>query len=400
MIHATLRSSRRVVRRFFVGEKDLLTRQRQPTAPNRTWMSTSKPSSSFSARTVWPPTFRAFVQGIPIRTRSLPYIGQLEIDFGTTMMNFGAITSLSGFVCTDVLYLRSLSILGSACGIVYNMTRVPKQINAVIWGLVFIGVNLGRIVQLMEERQEIQFSVEEADCYHRLFKPHGVEPYVFKKLLKKAKWRTINPGRHLVRAGKPLNHVHILVKGTAVAYDGKGDQQLYNYSSTDNGCIIGATAVVDPGIIGREYPNNIMAEDKVRVLSFETQRLIDFFSQENGADVEAALLHMMYVDLIQSLRRQRQEGATLQRRESAGEGMGRALSDLKQMLSIGLAGGTVDATKRREIREYMEKYRISNAQLKALLHSKEVGRWSWEEWKDGAKLPKTTPKKEGEEARR
>ena len=318
-------------------------------------------------------------------------LGRVEIDFGTSMMNFGAITSLTGFVCTDVLYLRSLSILGSACGIVYNMTRVPKQINAVLWGLVFICVNLGRIVQLLDEQKDIQFTVEEADCYHRLFRPHGVEPYVFKKLLKRAKWKTVNPGRHLIRCGKPLNHVHILVRGTATAYDGKTDQRLYNYSSEDNGCIIGATAVVDPGIIGREYPNNIVAEDNVRVLSFQTHSLIDFFSQENMSDVEAAMLHMMYVDLIQSLRRQRKESGSLKRRESVGEGMGRALSDLKAMLSTALAGGTVEARKRREIREYMEKYRITNAQLKALLRSKEVGRWTWEEWKDGAKLPESKP---------
>jgi hypothetical protein len=46
-------------------------------------------------------------------TKRLPYFGHISVDFGTVMMNFGAITSLSGFCMTDVLLLRALSIVGS-----------------------------------------------------------------------------------------------------------------------------------------------------------------------------------------------------------------------------------------------------------------------------------------------
>jgi hypothetical protein len=302
------------------------------------------------------------------------------------MMNFGAITSLTGFAMSDILYLRSLSIVGSLCGIVYNITRVPKQLNAVVWGLVFISVNLTRTIQLLFERREIQFTVEEAGIFYRLFQTHGVEPAVFKRLLEKAEWKTIETGKSIVPEGKPLHKVHILVEGSAVCYEGNTNKRMYTYSAKDNGCIIGATAVVDPSIIGRVYPNRIVAQGDVRVLSFDTKGLIAFFSNESGADVYAALLHMMYVDLIGSLRRHRKKDRVLQRRQSK-EAMGEALCDLKHMLVKAVAGGSIASQDRRRVREYMENHEISNSQFKALLQSDKVG-WTETEWNDGSKCHK------------
>ena len=63
-------------------------------------------------------------------------------DAGRLIMNLGAVSSLSGFMMSDVLYLRGLSVFGSLCGITYNATRQPAQWNGVAWGCVFISTNL------------------------------------------------------------------------------------------------------------------------------------------------------------------------------------------------------------------------------------------------------------------
>jgi hypothetical protein len=384
MISATLNSSRQVVRKFALDHK-LFPQQVQArtTLPKRRWTSTNK---ELPLKTEWPSSLKDFVSGTPILTRPFPYFGRVEIDFGTSMMNFGAITSLTGFAMSDILYLRSLSIMGSLCGVVYNITRVPKQVNAVAWGFIFIFVNLARTIQLLFERREIQFSVEEAAIFYRLFETHGVEPAVFKRLLEKAEWKTIENGKMIVPDGKPLHKVIILVEGSAVCYEGNTNTRMYTYSAKDNGCIIGATAVVDPSIIGRVYPNRIVAQGDVRMLSFDTKGLIAFFSNESGADVYAALLHMMYVDLIGSLRRHRKTDRVLQRRQSK-EAMGEALYDLKHMLVKAVPGGSIASQDRRRVREYMENHEITNSQFKALLQSDEVG-WTETEWNDGSKCRK------------
>jgi hypothetical protein len=387
MISATLNSSRHVVRNFALDQK-LFPQQLQAkmTLPKRRWTSTKKETTEPPLKTEWPSSLKDFINGTPILTRPLPYFGRVQIDFGTSMMNFGAITSLTGFAMSDILYLRSLSIMGSLCGIVYNISRVPKQLNAVAWGFIFISVNLTRTIQLLFERREIQFTVEEAEVFYRLFKTHGVEPAVFKRLLEKAEWHTVETGQSIVPDGKPLHKVHILVEGSAVCYEGNTDKRMYTYSAKDNGCIIGATAVVDPSIIGRVYPNRIVAQGDVRVLSFNTKGLTDFFSNENGADVYAALLHMMYVDLIGSLRRHRKEGRVLQCRQTK-EAMGEGLYALKGMLVQAVAGGSIVSQDRRRVREYMENHGITNSQFKALLQSDEVG-WTETEWNDGSKCRK------------
>jgi hypothetical protein len=324
-----------------------------------------------------------------IITRPLPYFGCCKIDYGTTMMNFGAIVSLTGFALTDVLLLRTFSIVGSLCGVIYNVTRVPKQLNAVLWGFIFIGVNGARTVQLLFERREIQFTVEEANVYYQIFQPHGVEPAAFKRVLERAKWKTVESGKDIVSSGKPLNHVHILVDGAAIACEGKNGKcegkRLYSYTSQANGCIIGATAIVDPSIIGSCYPNRIVAEGKVRLLSFNTKELREFFSSaDNGAPVEAALLHMIYADLIGNLRRHRKGKAKV----TIVDAMSDDLSDLKEMLVSACADGTITPSDRRRIREHMEQRNISSSQLKTLLESEEIG-WTEVDWKDGARFVKS-----------
>ena len=69
-------------------------------------------------------------------------VKESQSDPGKVIMNIGAIASLSGFMMSDIMHLRILSVVGSGCGITYNLTRKPPQINAVLWGLVFASVNI------------------------------------------------------------------------------------------------------------------------------------------------------------------------------------------------------------------------------------------------------------------
>jgi hypothetical protein len=81
--------------------------------------------------TQWPTSFQGFLRRGPLITCRLPLLGSFKIDFGTAMMNIGALKPLTGFMMTDVLLLRTLSIFGSLCRVVYNVTCVPRQWNAV-----------------------------------------------------------------------------------------------------------------------------------------------------------------------------------------------------------------------------------------------------------------------------
>jgi len=385
------------------------TSQKKKSVPPSTPTANAAPPTSSSSKTttiIWPKSVHDFcIKGTPVTFQFSP-TRTFQLDFGTLMLNFGAITSLTGFMMTDVLYLRSMSIVGSISGVIYNVSRTPPQKNAVAWGAVFIVVNTVQIIRLILERQEIKFTVEEAELFYKHFEPFGVEAKTFKELMHTlAHWKSYEAGQVIVADGKPLGKVLILVDGKATAHKivpveaslGMDDDNfdtpkdtkkktpmgntatkpLYSYSSGENGKIIGATGLIDPDLLGRNYPNRIVTDTKTRLLSFDTKKLCEFLISHD-ASMEAAIFHMMYVDLVGSLRRHR----TL---SGVGQGIGMAVHDLKIMLQQACADGIIHPAERRLIRQFMEKHSMDDSQLYALLESDDVG-WTKEEWKDGAKL--------------
>ena len=124
-------------------------------------------------------TWRNLLQNISVRkTKGKNMIkAKLNRDtLGKFLLNLGAVCSLTGFSMTDVLHLRSLSIFGSCCGIAYNFTRKPAQINACAWGGVFIAVNSVMIYKLVHDRskEKLKFSENDMSLYQAHFEEHGV----------------------------------------------------------------------------------------------------------------------------------------------------------------------------------------------------------------------------------
>lgn len=199
----------------------------------------------------------------------------------------------------------------------------------------------------------------------------------YRKLIKVGRWRSFAAGDKVVEEGKILTDVIILVKGSATCQAGVSGEELYSYIGTENGSIIGGTALVDPTVLGREYPNRIIANEKVTILSFDTVHLEKHLNGQENKACKAAFLEMMYVDLIGSLRRTRSV-----QKKSAGVGM--ALHDLKVMLQQACVTGVIHPLERRSIREFMEEKGISRSQLIGLLQTQEIN-WTEKEWEDGAK---------------
>jgi len=104
-------------------------------------------------------------------------------DFGRAFMNLGSLMGLVGFSMSDILLLRWLAVGGSLCGIVYNYTRNPCQVNAVLWAIVFIVLNLIMIKSLLEERAAVSIDPIMNNIYISFFKPFGVTPLSFGKFV-------------------------------------------------------------------------------------------------------------------------------------------------------------------------------------------------------------------------
>lgn len=358
-----------------------------------------------------------------------------KIDWGTVVMNVGAISGLCGFMMSDVLYLRALSICGSLCGVGYNITRSPRQINACLWGGVFISTNLYMIVQLIQERnaEGPKFNIHELHLWQRHFKEYGVDARTFKKMIDASTWKTYARNEEIVAAGLPLDEVLVIHEGEACAYktdyDKEGElqfkQEMYRYKGRGrNGCIVGGTALVDPRTTAGSYPHSVVSEmDETMVVSWDREELKQMMKA--NPLVESALIHTMYIDLITGLRRQQGEvfenKSTVGKAKEEGAGINIQLDDsvfdgmvegkeeewkkaitlkgsynkqleVRRMLRTYLnlledaiepeKGLVLDPQRKRIARKFAFDKGVSLAQHVIAVHS--LG-WSRHEWQDGIK---------------
>jgi CRP-like cAMP-binding protein len=418
--HAFLNPGRRFYSSTLVRNKTIIGKAHAFLNPGRRFYS----STLVRNKTIFDKASASFAPKIP-----------QKIDWGTVVMNVGAVSGLCGFMMSDVLYLRILSICGSLCGVGYNITRTPRQINACLWGGVFITTNLFMIVQLIQERnaEGPKFNIHELHLWQRHFKEYGVDARTFQKMIAKSSWKTYARGDEIVAAGLPLDEVLVIHEGEACAYktdyDKEGElqfkQEMYRYEGRGrNGCIVGGTALVDPRPSHGSYPHSVVSEmDDTMVVSWDREELKQMM-KENPL-VESALIHTMYIDLITGLRRQqgevfenksivgkaKEEGAAIkmEQDDSVDDGMvegkeeewNKAITlkgsynkqlEVRRMLRTYLhlledaiepeKGLVLDPQRKRIARKFAFHKGVSLAQHVIAVHS--LG-WSRHEWQDGIK---------------
>ena len=289
-------------------------------------------------------------------------VKESQSDPGKVIMNIGAIASLSGFMMSDMMRLRILSVVGSGCGITYNLTRKPPQINAVLWGLVLPLLTSTSLPSVSGTPEKISYTHDEMILYTEHFKDWGVDPRQFKKLVDSqgCTFEYVKKGEVIVKASEPLGEVILVHKGEASAEDpteppGKGF--LYSYRGDGhNGCVIGGTALVDNTVRLKPYPNRIVAAADSVVVRWNTDHLSEVMHQDK--DIESAVLHALYVELIQGLRRQRKHKKTKASHQKILNKIEVYEAMVAQAIKNRSNDGILSPRDKREIREYSAKNRI------------------------------------------
>ena len=139
-------------------------------------------------------------------------------NYGTLILNFGSICTLIGFTRSDVLELRTLSVTGSLCAIVYHFATPPLRIPPLLWSGTFALVNGYKIYEIVQEREgSVQLSTEQEEMYSNFFMPHGVTPKQFEMIYAKAEVLHIKKGTYLIRQTEAYQHVDLVVAGTTRA---------------------------------------------------------------------------------------------------------------------------------------------------------------------------------------
>ena len=116
------------------------------------------------------------------------------------------------FYLRDMLLLRSLSIVSSGIGVVYNYFIQGGPLWLVIFWLgVFMLINATRIVNLVLERRRVSFSDEERELFETVFR--NFAPVEFMKLMRLGQWRAAEPGETLAEAGAEIGELKLIYNG-------------------------------------------------------------------------------------------------------------------------------------------------------------------------------------------
>src|SRR5262245_31820488 len=123
------------------------------------------------------------------------------------------------YVLRDILWLRIVAVVASILSLV-TLALTPNPLpESIAWTLLFFLINVVRIKLLILERRPVQLSRDEQRLHELAFP--ALPPREMLKLLAIGKWQDERTGAILVKAGKELDSIMLILDGkAAVKKDG------------------------------------------------------------------------------------------------------------------------------------------------------------------------------------
>ena len=139
-------------------------------------------------------------------------------NWGVLVLNLGSICTLVGFTRSDVIELRTLSMMGSLSFVVFQYTSLPRRWIPIIWSSLFASVNAIKISQILHERNaQVVLSEEDQQVYIDFFLSHGLTPKQFEIIMQTATPVSFKKGQAIMRRESTLENVYLVVHGSTRA---------------------------------------------------------------------------------------------------------------------------------------------------------------------------------------
>jgi CRP-like cAMP-binding protein len=136
----------------------------------------------------------------------------MNIDPLDLLVHFSNVLLLVAFSVRDILWLRWFAVAAALTNIPYFVLQRQILWPPILWGLVFMAINLYQIVRVYMERRPVQFSEDEQKLYGMAFK--SLRPREFVSLLLAGEWKTAAVGDTILQEGKPVSAVNIVISGS------------------------------------------------------------------------------------------------------------------------------------------------------------------------------------------
>lgn len=129
------------------------------------------------------------------------------------LVHFSNLLLLVSYSVRDILWLRWFAVAAALTVIPYYLAQPVVLWPPVLWGSVFMAINLWQIARIYIERRPVVLSADEQTLYDMGF--HALRPREFVSLVLAGEWRDAEPGERVVEEGKPVEAVCIAIAGIA-----------------------------------------------------------------------------------------------------------------------------------------------------------------------------------------
>jgi hypothetical protein len=155
------------------------------------------------------------------------------------LVHLSNILLLVSYSVRDILWLRWFAVAAAIANLPYYLAQSTVLWPPVIWGVVFMAINLYQIARIYLERRPVVLSADEQQLYDMGFR--ALRPREFVSLLMAGEWRDAARGERLIEQGRPVERIAIPISGAVEIT--RGEQILGTFAA---GQVIGlALAVTD-----------------------------------------------------------------------------------------------------------------------------------------------------------
>jgi hypothetical protein len=128
------------------------------------------------------------------------------------LVHFSNLLLLVSYSVRDILWLRWFAVAAALTVIPYYLAQPVVLWPPVLWGSVFMAINIWQIARIYLERRPVVLSADEQRLYDMGFR--ALRPREFVSLVLVGEWRDADPGDKVVEEGKPVEAVCIAISGT------------------------------------------------------------------------------------------------------------------------------------------------------------------------------------------
>ena len=131
------------------------------------------------------------------------------------LVHFSNVLLLFSYSVRDMLWLRWFAVGAAVANLPYYLAQPTVLWPPVIWGGVFLLINLYQIARIYLERRPVVLSQDERRLYDMGFQ--SLRPREFVSLLLTGQWRDAARGERIITHDEPIERLSIPISGTVEA---------------------------------------------------------------------------------------------------------------------------------------------------------------------------------------